>query len=253
VPLVARCKVCKSMCSVYDEKLWKKNKSTCDECRKEAESKPAAPITADGITRETWLQQAMSMLDMRLFREKGGVRVPDCRVSVGFPAGSRKRQINKTLGQYWPKASASDGVPQIFISPSSGASSDPVYMLAVLVHEMVHACTEGAGHGPEFRKLAVKVGLQPPMRSTTASAQLKKSLRKIADELGQFPHGTIDPTTRPGKKGKLKGYECKGYSDSCGFKLYTTTKWIDYSGGDIDCPNPRCQSGYPMKYVPPKS
>lgn len=201
-------------------------------------------------TRELWLSQAMDLLDMRLFREKASVVVPECRVSVGFPAGTRKRQINKTLGQYWPKASASDGIPQIFISPAKGASHDPVNMLAVLVHEMVHACTEGAGHGPAFRKIAIKVGLTGPMRSTTAGAKLKALLKSISDELGPFPHGTIDTTTRPGRKGKLKGHEC----DTCGFKFYTTQKWMDsasLSGEPMCCPDANCIGQ--MKFVPPVS
>jgi len=224
---------------IEDRDEWEDCDETCAMCRVEAKPEKAE------ITREEWLNKAFGHIAEDIFP---GV-VPRCRISIGFPAGSRKRQINKTLGQYWPKASASDGVPQIFISPSSGASSDPVYMLAVLVHEMVHACTEGAGHGPEFRRLAIKCGLQPPMRSTTASAQLKKKLKAIAENLGPFPHGTIDPTTRPGKKGKLKGYECSG----CGFKMYTTTKWVDHAGGEahIECPDENCHC--PMVFVPPKS
>jgi len=200
------------------------------------------PITSSN-TREQWLESAYKQINMTLLNGEA----PRCRVSVGFPAGSRPKTVQKTLGQYWPSGSASDGVPQIFISPSKSASGDPVEMLAVLLHEMIHACTPGKGHGKEFKAIAKRVGLNGPMRSTTPGPLLRDKLKLIASVTGSFPHGTIDPTTRPGKKGKLKGYECP----SCKFKLYTTQKWIDISGGSIECPNVQCGCDY-MTFIPPK-
>ncbi len=207
--------------------------------------KPDKPIVNTSLTREKWLETAFERINGKLF---AGEMAPYCRLSVGFPAGSRPKKNTLTLGQYWPPGATSDGVPQIFISPSKHASGNPVEMLAVLVHEMVHAAIYPTkGHGKEFKRLALKVGLTGPMRHTVASDELKDKLVDIADEIGQFPHGTIDPTTRPGKKGKLKGYEC----EVCGFKFYTTQKWVDKAGHEMVCPDNKCH-GIP-RFVPPKS
>jgi len=198
-------------------------------------------------TREGWLTEAIEKINKELF-VPNGYGIPIVRVSVGFPAGSRPKTVSKTLGQYWPAGATSDGVPQIFISPSKSASGDAVEMLAVLVHEMVHAACPGKGHGPEFRRRAYAVGLNGPMRATTPKSWLIRKLVTIAASIGPFPHGTIDPTTRPGKKGKLRGYECS----VCGFKFYTTQKWIDkVYVGEVQCPDNQCRSK--MVYTPPKS
>lgn len=210
------------------------------------ESKPDKPVLNSSLTREKWLETAFERINGKLFGLSD--MAPYCRLSVGFPAGSRPKKTTLTLGQYWPPGATSDGVPQIFISPSKHASGDPVEMLAVLVHEMVHAAIYPTkGHGKAFKRLALKVGLTGPMRHTVASNELRDKLKAIADDIGPFPHGTIDPTARPGKKGKLRGYEC----DSCGFKFYTTQKWVDVAGDEMVCPDNKC-NGIP-RFVPPKS
>ncbi len=209
-----------------------------------------APMKAENKTREQWLEAAYVELNKKVFKPSG-FEAPKCRISVGFPAGSRPKTVQKTLGQYWPPGATSDGVPQIFISPSKYASGDPVEMLGVLVHEMCHAVTPGGGHGKEFRKVATAIGLKGPMRTTAVSRDLRETLKDLVDGMGGFPHGTIDPSTKKGQKGKLRGYECM----VCGFKLYTTQKWVHISGGSLMCPSKNCEAGSSevMEYVPPKS
>ena len=189
-------------------------------------------------TREEWLNKAFNAIGIQLFNRP----VPKCRISIGFPAGSRAG-TNKTLGQFWQSGATSDGIPQIFISPSKSASGDAVEMLAVLVHEMVHAVHPGLGHGSEFRNTAKKVGLTGKMTSTIPTKQLSEKLQAIADTLGKFPHGTIDLTARKKQTTRMLKHECT----NCGLILYMTQKWADKCGDtgheSALCPSRGCGSG----------
>jgi hypothetical protein len=56
------------------------------------------------------------------------------------------------------------------------------------------------GHGEEFKKIALKVGLKGPMRSAGAGEWLKKDLLAIADRLGEFQHGRLSLPVRTAQK-----------------------------------------------------
>lgn len=135
-------------------------------------------------TREEWLLAAVGML-APLFTQLG-YGVPQCRVSCGFASSGVR---NGHIGQCWPRRSGADEVNQIFISPTL---ADPVEVLDTLVHEMVHAVDDCQHkHGKEFKKIALKVGLQGPMRSAAAGPSLKARLQALAEELGPYPHGKL--------------------------------------------------------------
>lgn len=173
-------------------------------------------------TREAWLMEAVKLLRNGLF--KPHAEIPEVRVSVGFPGGGSAR---KRIGEYWHATAISDGVPQIFISPVLG---DPIQALDVLVHELVHACTPGAGHGPAFRKLALALGLEGKMRSTVAGPELRERLNALFVELGPFPHAGISLADRKKQTTRLLKAEC-----GCGYTVRVTAKWIEEVGPPI-CP-----------------
>ena len=64
----------------------------------------------------------------------------------------------------------------------------------VLIHEMCHAIQyhiygdDIRMHGKEFRKIALSVGLEGPMRSTTSSKELQSKIRRWEKEIGPYPH-----------------------------------------------------------------
>src|SRR5690606_7282 len=156
----------------------------------------------NNMTRELWLTQAVAELTT-LF-EAEGFEVPAVRVSIGWPHGGRKT----TIGQCFPGTLAADGVGQVFISP---VLDDPVRILDVLLHELVHAINhaEGkSGHGKDFKTIAVKMGLTGKMTATVASEELTATLTTIAKGLGDFPHASLGPApaaakSRSGKTIKL--------------------------------------------------
>lgn len=132
--------------------------------------------------REDYLQAFVARL--RPLFGAIGVEIPVVRCSCSFPFRGGRRVI----GQCFP-GSMSDGIPQIKISP---VLDDPVIVAATLVHELVHACRPGAGHGPPFRAIAIPLGLVGPMRSTTAGTELTTRLQAIASNLGPYPHAAIN-------------------------------------------------------------
>ena len=127
--------------------------------------------------RETWLLAAVEAL-RPVFAAKGYV-VPECKVSVGFAStGNRLGHI----GQCWPTNSSDAQINQIFISPTLG---DAFNVLDTLVHELVHAVDDCQHkHGKEFKKIAIRMGLQGPMRSAGAGDALKAQLQALAPTLG---------------------------------------------------------------------
>jgi hypothetical protein len=134
--------------------------------------------------RESWLHQAVHALHP-VFRAAGHV-LPPVRVSCGFAStGLRSNHI----GQCWSRATAPDGINQIFISP---VLVDPIEVLDTLVHELVHAVDDCQHHhGPAFKKIALSVGLKGPMRSASAGPALLERLQQISRAMGTYPHAEL--------------------------------------------------------------
>ena len=168
------------------------------------------------INREQWLMQAVDHLTP-IF-ERSGYAVPLVKVSVGFPSTGAK---GRHLGQCWSTKSAVDGVNQIFIAPHL---QTPFDFLDTLVHELVHAVDDcQSGHGENFKKIALDVGLKGPMRSAGAGDWLKKDLMKIAEQLGGFPHGRLSLPVRAMQKApKRPGAKC----DKCGYEVVILKRYL---------------------------
>lgn len=175
------------------------------------------------MTREQWLLKAVDHFRSGLFRDHGA-EIPEVRVSVGFPG----KNARKVVGVYYKTTACLDGIPQIYISP---VHRDPVAALDTLVHELVHACRPDAGHGKDFRKLALAVGLQGPMRSASAGPELKERLNTLAQELGEFPHAGINLADRKKQTTRLNKAECR----ECGYTVRVTAKWLESIGAPL-CP-----------------
>jgi len=168
------------------------------------------------IIREQWLMQAVDHL-LPLF-ERAGYSVPIVKVSIGFPStGSKGRH----LGQCWSTKSAVDGVNQIYISPHLPTALD---VLDTLVHELVHAVDDcESGHGENFKKIALDVGLKGPMRSAGAGEWLKQDLIRISESLGNFPHGRLSLPIRASQKApKRPGAKC----EKCGYEVLILRRYL---------------------------
>jgi hypothetical protein len=183
-------------------------------------------------TRESWLLAAVGHLRLGLFKKHADI--PNVRVSVGFPGGKSPK---KAIGQYWHPVSCTDAIPQIFISP---VLATPLEALDTLVHELVHACTPGEGHGKVFRKLALAVGLEGKMRSASAGTELKERLNTLAFELGEYPHASINLSDRKKQTTRNLKSECP----ACGYTCRVTRKWLESVGPPV-CPADMCRMSDP--------
>lgn len=203
-----------------------------------------APKNRPALTREGWLAAAVEHL-RKDFAEAGEPLPPKVNVSVGWPGG-RGNKAN-VIGQCWHPSACADKAPAIFVSPRL---SDPVDVLAVLVHELVHAAGH-QGHRKGFRRLALAVGLTGRMTATVPTEELATYLRGLANRLGPYGHAAIqdrstvrlpgvpggkdgDPEPRmgtPKQTTRMLKLECP----CCGYTVRTTRKWLEQG-------LPRCPS-----------
>ena len=138
-----------------------------------------------------WLQDALPELQKRVFGP-AKLEIPKrLRLNVGMMPGKSGAK-NKTLGVCY-KARVNNGVSLITLniaSPDAMETSERI--LDILCHEIIHAIDDCEnGHGPVFKKMAEAIGLAGPMRSTTATPELTKTLEKVVKSIGAFQEKQI--------------------------------------------------------------
>lgn len=170
------------------------------------------------MNREHWLQDAVEHL-APVFKQRTGLGLPDVHVSVGWPSTRGLSAKRRTVGQCWP---TQEHGAQIFISPLLDDAFD---VLAVLVHELVHALHPYSGHRGDFVASARSMGLVKPWTATSAGEDLEPVLTQLIGELGEFPHSKIEPGSP-----KLKPQTTRMRKIECpedGYTVRTTSKWLD--------------------------
>lgn len=190
-------------------------------------------MTASLDTREAWLTEAAAIiLDGIIMPHaaNSGLRHPPVRITVGWPKGSRGGK--KAIGQCFVRAASTDGVNEIFISPEI---DEPMVILPVLVHELIHALLDCAdGHRGRFATYAKACGLTGPMTATKAGVSLSAQLAELAGALGGFPHARMDVDSHRRIAGTR---QLKVSCGHCGFvartSLMQVMRWAD---GDRVCP-----------------
>lgn len=184
---------------------------------------------ASNGNREAWLQKAGEKFIGPLFAAKADAKVPEVRVSCGFPSRSATSSKRRRIGECWSPKSAADERAQIFISP---VLEDAITVLATLIHEYVHAVDRNEhGHKGPFKRMALAVGLTGKMTATTAGPELAKEIEGWIKDLGPYPHAGLSTMTRTKQSTRLIKCEC----DGCGYTVRTTLKWIEAAGAPL-CP-----------------
>lgn len=151
-------------------------------------------IDRQTVTREAWLRAAVEVFRPRL--EEVGMTLPEkVHVSVGFGSGARA-ESKAVRGVCWPRGASADGINQIFISPTlgEGGENGVGQVLLTLLHELIHAADDcRSGHKGAFAEAATRLGFIGKMTSSEASVELAAELMVLAEELGPYPHGVLDP------------------------------------------------------------
>jgi hypothetical protein len=178
-------------------------------------------------TREAWLEAAVVRLT-RLFKNIN-IDIPDVRVSVGWPSKGGLSTKSPVIGQCWKAEISTDGVPQIFISPTLGEQT--LSVLATLVHELIHAWDDcKSGHKGEFIRVAKQIGLQGKMTATHVEpdSSLGQKLLAVIQDLGPFPHSALDKNKMLQQRPKQTTRMLKLVTpDCCDYTVRTTAKWIE--------------------------
>jgi len=157
------------------------------------------------MTREEWLARASEIITPYI-QQHTDIPIPKFYLSVGFPKGA-------AVGQCWNGKLSNDGLPHIFISP---VIDNPVDVLSILGHEIIHTALPHAGHRMEFSQLAAKCGYVKPWTSHVINEVYKQYLQEIARQLGEYEHGKLNVPARGSKGSRLRKYTCS----SCGVILY---------------------------------
>jgi len=162
-------------------------------------------------TREEWLNEAGLRIG-KMVAGAAGNPVPRLYVSVGFPKGAKGGRGGRAVGQCWDGSSSKDGAPHVFVCPTI---DDPVEVLAILLHEQVHAavgCKEG--HRGRFVKTMKAAGMVKPWTSSVPGEVLAGNLKDIAAGLGPYPHSALIPKLKVKPGSRLRLWVC-----SCGVKV----------------------------------
>jgi hypothetical protein len=192
------------------------------------------------MTREEWLNKLAHRL-RPLFVSAGAPLPEQLHISCGWPtrralatAGGKSR----TIGQCFPIECSTGGFAEVFVSP---CLSDAVHVGAVLAHELCHAALNcDGGHGPRFKRLALAIGLEGKMTSTTATPELAERLNVLCESIGPYPHAALDYTKAEKKQStRLLKVLCP----ECGYTVRITSKWIDVGLPTCPCGTDMIEEG----------
>ena len=182
------------------------------------------------MNREEWLTAATFAIEAALFVPLNKSMPSKWRVACSWPSRrASAKGSSGTVGQCFDPGASADGTAEMLVSMSQ---DDPVEVLAILAHEMVHAI-EGvaAGHGKAFKRTALAIGLEGKMTATVPGDAFKRAVRPILDRLGPYPHAAVDIAARKKQTTRMVKMMCR----DCGYIARTSRANIETRGATI-CP-----------------
>jgi hypothetical protein len=186
------------------------------------------------VNREAWLNACLT--ELRSDFDRMGFPLPrEIRVTCGWPSKSALAKKKRRTGECWSSDCSKDRHFEIFISPCISGS---VEVLAILVHEAVHAAVglECKHKGP-FKTCALATGLEGKMTETNASEGLKVRLQSIVEGVGEYPHAAVDQVATSNAPPNQTCRQLKVVCDSCDCIIRMSQKAIDHPG------TPTCACG----------
>ena len=193
---------------------------------------PSTPKPSPGhALREQWLAGAVDIL--RPVFEKAGSPIPaKVRVTCGWPCTGGRGGKRQRIGECWDDTASASRHFEIFISPTQ---AEPLEVLAILAHELIHAAVGlAAGHKRPFADACKALLLEGKPTATYAGEAFTAAHVETLRTLGTYPHATLNPAKSGHKKQGTRSLRCK--CPECGWAFRATQKWIDAG-------LPRCACG----------
>lgn len=179
------------------------------------------------MNREEWLMTLVG--ELRPLFDQAGFPLPEkIRVTCGLPS-SKARSLNKAIGEHWAPAASADGHNEIFVSP---VVAEPMEVAAILVHELCHAATPGAGHKGAFVAAARALWLEGKATATVGGQAFRDNVGALVEGCGPYPHASLNVglVHKPQSTRLIKAW-----CPACGYTVRLTEKWA--STGLPECPN----------------
>jgi hypothetical protein len=202
---------------------------------------PKAPVIRHAVattiaTREDWLNAASVMIGS-ILSDRADLELPSYRVTCGWPSKGGTKASKRTLGECWNPEASDDAHAEVFISPME---VEPITVVAILAHELIHACLpKGTGHKGPFVKAAKAIGFLAPFTQLKMGDDLIVWAGEVVAALPAYPHGAINPAGSEGEKKtqttRMIKAVCMADEGGCGYQVRLTRKWIDAVGAPI-CP-----------------
>jgi hypothetical protein len=205
-------------------------------------------------TSESWLRAATN--DLRSYYADRGLIIPEkIRFSIAFtshgkPVRDATSEQARWPAECWPGAATDDGFCEIIIRADF---ADPLEILGILAHELIHASLPEAKHGKDFRDAALRIGMEGQMRRAMPGPVLRERLNKLAETLGPLPRARLnfDQVTLSGaavadrpKKQTTRMLKAECVGKGCGYTARLAARWIAELGP------PHCPKHGPMKAPP---
>jgi hypothetical protein len=193
------------------------------------------------INRETWLETITNEYVIPHFTQSGfpylELSTTPIKFSVSFIEGVRSGKGLKTIGAHYSHHFSQGGEQHILIHPSL---EDSIKVVGVLIHELIHAqLPTDAGHGKQFREVALKVGLTGKMTATEETDDLKQTIATWVKKVGDYPHTTFDVSkARKKQTTRMIKVACESNDTECGegkYKVRMSRTLIEEFGEPL-CP-----------------
>jgi DNA-binding Lrp family transcriptional regulator len=183
--------------------------------------------------RESWMRRFVKAC-RPWFEEIGAPLPPQIRLTMSLTRGKRM------VAACYSRAASQDGTNEILVRLDQ---AEAIEVADHILHELVHAADDCQhGHRGPFKKIARKLGLEGPLKSTKLGPEARARCERIIATLGPFPHAALDVSA--GKRSgpaRQKNRHVKCWCDvdvegeSCGYTCRTTRAWIE-RGGPPYCP-----------------
>lgn len=180
--------------------------------------------------REAWLSEAVGLMSP-LFKRLNKQIPESLRVSCGFPTKNPLGAGRRAIGECWPNVASVDKTHELFVSPTI---DEPIEVLGVLIHEVVHAVVGvDQKHKGMFKVVATSLGLEGKMTATTVGERLKPELEAIHKKLGDYPHKKLDKLVK--EKEAKPSSVVKVTCTNCEYKFTLSKKLYEEYGLPAEC------------------